>query len=338
MPVPADGAPADGAPANDASARLAAADHPALDVLAPRAAQALDDYLGHLRYVRRRADATLRNYRRDLTGFLTFLHTEHPRLPFDEAGRTHARAYLAGLFERRIAAASVRRVATTIKGFYRWLEAEERLPAGEAGDSILRLQSPKAPRHLPRFLTPEETAALVAAPPDDTASGLRDRALLELLYGSGLRVAEVVGIDRRDLDIAQRQVRVTGKGDRTRIALFGDPAEAALRRYLDEGRPALARGAAEALFLSQRGNRLSRRSVQRLVRHAGRAAGVDGRVYPHLLRHTFATHMLDGGADLRIVQHLLGHASADTTQIYTAVVQREQQAVVAQALARAREP
>lgn len=303
----------------------------------PRAEAALHDYLDYLRHVRRRSPATLRNYRRDLSGFFAFLRETRPNLPFDAAGRSDARAYLARLFERRIAPASVRRTATTIKGCYRWLEAEGRLPPGRPGDSILRLTSPRAPRRLPRFLTEQEADRLVAAPPADTALGMRDRALLELLYGAGLRVSEAAGIDLVDLELDRRQVRVTGKGERERIALFGRPAHDALRRYLDQGRPRLATGAAAALFLGRGGRRLSARGVQRVVRQAGLGAAIGGGVHPHLLRHTFATHMLDGGADLRMVQHLLGHASADTTQIYTAVTQREQQAVITQALRRARE-
>ena len=147
----------------------------------------------------------------------------------------------------------------------------------------------------------------------------------------------MVGCDVSDLELDEQQVRVTGKGERSRIALYGAPASAALSDYLERGRPELASGAEPALFLSRSGRRLSVRSVQRIVRRAGLDAGLAGGVHPHLLRHTFATHMIDNAADLRVVQHLLGHSSPDTTQVYTAVSKRGQASLVTSALARARE-
>jgi site-specific recombinase XerD len=198
------------------------------------------------------------------------------------------------------------------------------------------LRYPKAPKRLPHFLSTDEARALVDAPDATSARGLRDRALLELLYGAGLRVSEITGVDVYDLDLGNRQVRVTGKGARTRIGLFGDPAHEALSAYLELGRPLLATGAQPALFLGREGHRLSVRGVQEIVRRSGVAAAIRSRVHPHLLRHTFATHMLEGNADLRVVQALLGHASADTTQIYTAVTQQRQAQIVTSALDRAR--
>ena len=189
---------------------------------------------------------------------------------------------------------------------------------------------------LPQFLDDEQAERLVEAPDDETASGMRDRAILELLYGEGLSVSEMTGIDMRELDLVNMQVTVTGKGDRGRIALFGNPARDALIRYRDHGRTQFATGAVEACFLNRSGTRLSVRSVQVIVRRAGVMAGLDRSVYPHLLRHSFATHMLEGDADLRVVQHLLGHSSADTTQIYTAVAQRRSEQLVTDSLARAR--
>lgn len=310
--------------------------------------QALEHYLDDLRAVRRRSPYTLRNYRADLGGFLAYLHREG--VEFLNAGRSHGRGYLALLRDREVVPASVKRCATTIRGFYGWLDTHDVPLGARPGDSILRLRHPKAPSRLPRFLSEDEAGALLAAPPNggrlakrtpsehaDEPEALRDRAILELLYGAGLRVAELVGCDARDLDLTQQHVRVVGKGDRARVALYGDPARIALAAYLDSGRPVLASGAEPALFLARTGSRLSTRSVQRIVRRAGLAAGIAGRVYPHLLRHTFATHMLDNAADLRVVQHLLGHSSPDTTQIYTAVSQRGQAALVTAALARARQ-
>jgi site-specific recombinase XerD len=224
-----------------------------------------------------------------------------------------------------------------VRAFYNWLEREGDLPAARPGDSILMLRYPKAPKRLPHFLSTDEAQALVDAPDTDTVRGLRDHALLELLYAAGLRVSELAGIDMRDLDLTNRQVRVTGKGERTRIGLFGEPAHEALSAYISAARPLLVRGAQPALWIGRDGGRLSVRAIQEIVRRSGVAAAIRSRVYPHLLRHTFATHMLEGNADLRVVQALLGHASADTTQIYTAVTKSRQEGIVASALVRARQ-
>ena len=294
----------------------------------------LDRYLTELEGIRRRSAHTLRNYRYDVSAFLEFLASEG--VPFERAGRSHGRAYLAHAREVDVAPASIKRQATTIRAFFAWLDREGLLGGAGPGDSILRLRYPKAPRRLPHFLSTDETESLLAAPDASTARGLRDRALLELLYGAGLRVSEAADVDMADLDLTNSQVRVTGKGEKTRICLFGEPARNALREYIGRGRPELVRGAQTALFIGREGNRLAIRSIQEIVRRSGVQAAIRQRVHPHLLRHTFATHMLEGDADLRIVQALLGHATADTTQIYTAVTQRRQEHLVASALTRAR--
>lgn len=299
------------------------------------AAQALDAYLAHLAEVKRRSPHTVRNYRTDLADFLAFL--EEMRRDYRDAGREDGRAYLGALRIRDLSEASVRRRATTIAGFYRWLDREGYELQARPGDSMLRLRYPKVTKRLPRYLSQEDAGSLVEAPDDDSPLGLRDRAILELLYGAGLRVSELVGLDTSDVDLANRQVRVLGKGGSERVSLFGDLAAAAVRRYLEAGRPELAAGAEAALLLNRSGGRLSARSVQTIVRRMGMQAGIAQRVHPHLLRHSFATHMLEGDADLRVVQHLLGHASADTTQIYTAVAQRRSAELVGGALERARE-
>lgn len=310
-----------------------------IDVATRRALRTRSDamlarYLAELEGVRGRSEHTLRNYRTDIGGFLEYLASEG--VAFESAGRTHGRAYIAREREAGVAPASIKRIATTIRAFFAWLDREGLIGGAEPGDSILRLRHPKAPRRLPHFLSTDETKALVGAPEADTARGLRDRALLELLYGAGLRVSEVAGVDMADLDLTNAQVRVTGKGNKTRICLFGEPARDALRDYIDRGRPELLRGAQPALFIGREGKRLAVRSIQEIVRRSGVQAAIRQRVHPHLLRHTFATHMLEGDADLRIVQALLGHASADTTQIYTAVTQRRQEHLVTTALDRAR--
>ena len=301
----------------------------------PRASrEALDRYLGHLEHVRRRSEHTVRNYRHDLEGFLRFLAERET--PFDEAGRTDGRSYLFALRNASVAEGSVKRIATTIRGFYAWLDNEGVTLKNQPGDSMLRLRFPRQTKRLPKFLSTTEAADLLEAPDVSTPAGQRDRAILELLYGAGLRVSEVADLDVRDLDLANRQVRVTGKGDKTRICLYGEPARDALRRYLDDGRVQLVKGAQAALFVNRAGGRLTQRSIQEIVRKSGVQAALRTPVHPHMLRHSFATHLIEGNADLRIVQHLLGHSSPDTTQIYTSVAHRRQAGLVTDALARAR--
>ncbi|MSP22413.1 MAG: hypothetical protein EXR66_05285 [Dehalococcoidia bacterium] len=309
----------------------------------PRAREALTRYLAELGSARGRSANTLRNYAHDIEAFFRFLAARG--IEFDRAGRLNGRAFLAELRQLEVADASIKRHATVVRGFYAWLDRDGELPPATPGDSILRLMYPKAPRLLPRFLSTADARLLIegpppdenAAPPEQTPAALRNRALLELLYAAGLRVSEVEGIDGRDLDVVNQQVVVTGKGDRTRVALFGVPAREALEAYITHGRPVLALGAEAALFLNRSGGRLSARSMQEIVRRAGIGNGVRQRVHPHLLRHSFATHLVEQGADLRVVQHLLGHSSIDTTQIYTGVTPARHGGIVASALGRARE-
>jgi integrase/recombinase XerC len=191
---------------------------------------------------------------------------------------------------------------------------------------------PKRERRLPTYLRNDEAEQLIQAQTstesreEQRALALRDRAIVELLYGAGLRVSEAAGIEVSQLELGNKRVRVRGKGNKERIALFGEPAQHALRDYLGRARPLLVRdGSAPALFVNAKGGRLTARSMQRLLSNRGIAAGIAQKVHPHLLRHTFATHLLDGGADLRVVQELLGHASLATTQIYTHVSQGQSQ-------------
>jgi site-specific recombinase XerD len=170
-----------------------------------------------------------------------------------------------------------------------------------------------------------------------TPQGLRNRALLELMYASGVRISEAAGLNVRAVDLGEQTLVVRGKGNKERMVLVGGPATVALKRYLAIGRPKLANGAEEALFLNRDGARLSVRSIQKVVRDHALKAGLEERVWPHLLRHSFATHLLDGGADLRVVQELLGHASAQTTQIYTHVTEARQRETMKAAMEKARE-
>ncbi len=262
---------------------------------------------------------TVRNYLTDLGHFLAFLEQEGVAL--EGLTRQDFRRYLARLLEEGVATASVARKVSTVRTFLRFLVREGYL----AQDPLAGVRGPKRPRRLPAYLSPQQVAALIEAASGLGPFDLRDRALLELLYASGVRVSEAVGLDVDDVDLRAGMARVRGKGGKERMVLLGRPAVEALRRYLAQGRPALARSPQEgALFLNRDGRRLSARSVQAIVRAYAQKAGIDRRVWPHLLRHTFATHMLDGGADLRVVQELLGHASPTSTQIYMHVTQEHQ--------------
>jgi integrase/recombinase XerD len=216
---------------------------------------------------------------------------------------------------KRYRASSVARVLASVRNFHRFLLQEGEAVADPAGGVV----RPKVPRTLPRSLSVEDVAAILAAPPGDLA-GLRDRAVLEVMYGAGLRVSEVSGLDVDDVDLEEGSVKVFGKGSKERLVPLGRYGVDAVAAYLSRSRPALARvRTGSALFLNQGGGRLSRQGVHRILKAAVRRAGIETRVTPHMLRHSFATHLLEGGADIRVVQELLGHASLTTTQIYTLV-------------------
>ena len=214
--------------------------------------------------------------------------------------------------------ASLGRKLSSVRSFYRFL-VKERIATSNPARSV---QAPRRPKRLPEVLPEEEVAALVEAPALAEPLTLRDRALLELLYSSGLRVSELVGLDVDGVDLAEGLVRVLGKGSKERVVPVGRPARAAVARWLEEGRPVVAAGTAaarggSALFLNHRGGRLSARSVARRIDRWVLAAGLPRHVHPHVLRHCFATHLLGNGADLRGIQEMLGHASLSTTQRYT---------------------
>ena len=239
-----------------------------------------------------------------------------------KAGRPDLRRYLALLLGEGVATASVRRKVSTIRSFYRWLRSEGALD----NDPFFGVTGPKAGRRLPDILSAGDIDRLIAAADGDEPANLRDRALMELLYAAGLRVSELASLDVPEVDLREDTVRVRGKGSKDRIGVFGELAEKALRRYLRDGRPALASKKESALFLNRFGGRLTARSVQTIVRRNAIKAGLPIAVHPHLLRHSFATHLLDGGADLRVVQELLGHESPNTTQIYTHVTEAKKRA------------
>jgi tyrosine recombinase XerC len=286
----------------------------------------LEAYIRYLVAEKNLSPFTLRNYRSDLLHFAAFLEAQEG-VDVLEADRFMARRYLGMLREEGMATASLARKVSTIRSFYRFLVRE-----GKTESSPLTgLVAPKRERKLPTILSKDDLHSLIEAAAETTPQGLRNRALLELMYASGVRLAEVAALNAGQIDLEERTVIVRGKGNKERMVLLGEPAIAAIRRYVMNGRPMLAAGAEDALFLNRDGGRLSGRSIQHVVRRHALKAGLETHVWPHLLRHSFATHLLDGGAELRVVQDLLGHASAQTTQIYTHVTEQRQREVMSEA-------
>ena len=297
----------------------------------PRAAEnggvLLDAYLEELRLQRNLSPHTLRNYRTDLSHFIRYL--EERELSLAEVSRLTYRSYLDGLKQEGVAQGSLRRRASTIKSFFRHLFHARVLPT----DPLRLASTPKTPRTLPRFLSVSEVESLIAAPDASRPGGLRDRAILEVLYGSGLRISELVTLTLGSVDWENAILRVRGKGDKERAALVGDLAYSAIEDYVRRGRPELASDrSGEALWLNRFGGALSARAVQLAVRRYAVAAGLPKAVHPHLLRHSFATHMLERGADIRVVQELLGHSNVATTQIYTHVTETAKRAAIEHSL------
>ena len=323
----------------------------------PADAAVADAFAEHLRLERGRSEHTVRAYRREAAGLLAHLR-EVERIDLHELDVEALRSWLAERAGSGAGASTLGRSASAARTFTTWLAATERIPHDVGG----RLRAPRRGRHLPTVLTEDQAGTLLdgldeplrprpgraAGDPEDTGSAdaeaaeapedptvravrLRDAAVLELLYSSGLRVAELVALDRAGIDRGQGTVRVRGKGDKERIVPVGQPALEAIDRWLREGRPVLTRGAGqagsapgsrtaqEALFLGARGGRLGDRAVRTLVDRHAAAAGISRHISPHTLRHSAATHLVEGGADLRSVQDFLGHSSLATTQIYTHV-------------------
>ena len=269
----------------------------------------------HLKAERGLAALTIRNYRTDLEPLFDYMQRRQVQ-GLKALDRTALRGYLAWLTELGYVRSSVARKLSTLRTFLRWLIRQELLDS----DPLPKRGVMKVESRLPRFLSQQEAARLVQAPETSTALGPRDRALLELIYAAGLRVSEARDLNVRDVNLETRELRVTGKGSKQRIALMGTEARGAIALYLRELRPKLARRhSGDALFLNRYGGRLSQRSMQEKVRRYAVSAGLSSGVHTHTLRHSFATHLLEGGADLRVVQELLGHASPATTQIYTHV-------------------
>ncbi len=281
---------------------------------APALEAPLEHFLEELRAGRRLSPNTVDAYARDLADYRAFA-VRHGLASWAEATPTFLDAYFALLLKRGLAGATVARRRSALRGFHAWLG---RLDAGAAEDPLASAPAPRRERKLPHALSVEEVERLLAQPQGEEPLRLRDRAMLELAYGSGLRVSELCGLQRADLDLGARLVTVVGKRDKQRTVPFGRAAERALRAWLERGRePLAARRRHDHVFVNARGGPLSRVGFWTILRGHARAAGITARVHPHALRHSFATHLLHGGADLRVVQELLGHASVTTTAIYT---------------------
>jgi len=277
--------------------------------------EVFNKYINYLEVERNASPYTVRNYTSDLLGFFQFLK-EKGIDSLKEVDKHVLRDYLQHLMEQGLVKASIARKLSAIRSFYRYLIREEIISTSP----VATTSSPKLDRRLPSFLTTDEMTRLLEAPDVSTPQGQRDRALLELLYASGLRVSELANLNLEQVNLNSREIRVWGKGSKERMVLMGEPAARALTAYLNQGRlELLGNKRSSALFLNRYGERLTERSVQIEIQEIAEKAGIGKRVHPHMLRHTFATHLLDGGADLRVVQELLGHANLSSTQIYTHV-------------------
>jgi integrase/recombinase XerD len=298
----------------------------------------LAGYLDHLAVERGTSRNTLDGYARDLRRYVEHLSSAG-LTSLAEVGEVHVSAFLATLREGTaehppLAASSAARALVAVRGLHRFAVREGLTDVDPARD----VRPPAAPRRLPKALGVHDVLRLLDTPGDEGAGALRDRALLELLYSTGARISEAVGLDLDDIDGVERTVLLDGKGGKQRLVPIGRPALEAVDAYLVRARPGLAAGGrgTPAVFLNKRGGRLSRQSAWQALKVAAERAGIASSVSPHTLRHSFATHLLEGGADVRVVQELLGHASVTTTQIYTLVTVNTLREIYATAHPRAR--
>jgi len=281
--------------------------------------EAIQSFLDYLEFQRNYSPHTIKNYRRDLREFDNYLTRDGQDSSVDPAKIDHIsiRDFLSHLHQRKNAKSSIARKLAAIRSFYRFLYSQGKVPANPAR----LVRNPRLPDRKPRFLSLDEVETILGLPDGESDRGVRDRAILELLYASGLRVSELTQTNVEDLSLAQRLIKVYGKGRKERLVPFGGKAEKALRGYLDRRKALLRRQKSarepNALFLNLRGSRLSARSVERNLQQYMKKSALLLNVHPHLFRHSFATHLLNNGADLRCIQELLGHKNLSTTQKYT---------------------
>src|SRR5271165_4093821 len=277
----------------------------------------ITSFVTHVKVEKGLSANTVSAYRRDLMKFEGF--AKNRKLALEGVSRDDLVDFLAGLYREKLESRTVARQLVTLRNFFRYAQIQDLI----AADPSANLESPKIRRSLPGYLRLEEVERLLTQPDSKTALGLRDRAMLEVLYSTGLRVSELVGLRVGDLDTKVGCVRCIGKGDKERLVPVGKKALAMVEKYLNEARPQLLGKAPPlaTLFLNRRGRGLSRVGVWKILSQYGRKAGLRVALTPHMLRHSFATHLLERGADLRSVQLMLGHSDISTTQIYTHVVE-----------------
>ena len=283
----------------------------------------IDTYLGYLRDVRRMSPNTLESYARDLAQLAAF--AEARGIDLERIDRRELEAFVRAQMSAGQAPRSVARLVACVRGFYKFVTLEKKLPHNPADD----LRSPRAWAALPKFLSLDDVDRLLAQPDVATPRGLRDKALIEVLYATGLRVSELVSLRAGDLNLEDGYLTCIGKGDKQRMVPLGQEAIEWVRRYIRDGRAALLKKKTSPwLFVNARdGGPLSRVGFWKVLKAYGISAGISGELSPHVLRHSFATHLLDRGADLRMIQVMLGHADLSTTQIYTHVLEARLRAV-----------
>jgi integrase/recombinase XerD len=289
----------------------------------PGASDSVDTYLTYLRDVRRMSPNTVESYGRDLAALASFAERHGSNV--DALGRRELEAFVRSLMSGGLSPRSVARAVACVRGFYRFLAVERKLEQSPADD----LHPPRAWPALPKYLALDDVDRLLAQPDTTSPLGLRDKALIEVLYATGLRVSELVALRAGDLNLDEGYLTTMGKGDKERMVPLGHEAAEWVRRYLREGRPHLAgkRASSPRLFVNARGGALSRVGFWKVLKTYGRKAGISRDISPHVLRHSFATHLLERGADLRMIQVMLGHADLSTTQIYTHVLEARLRAV-----------
>lgn len=290
----------------------------------------LSEFLNYLAVEKGLAKNTLMAYSRDLRQYLDYLVSEN--IEIDQAVSDHAGRFFDKLRVEGLSPTTLARITSAVRSFYKFLVLEGHLQE----NLVIDLETPKRSQRLPEILSVKEVERLLDIS-DDTPIGLRDRTILELLYSAGVRVSELTGMDVDDIDFDSGYLICFGKGSKQRIVPLGQPALDISRRYLEAGRPALAKHYRErALIINTRGRRLSRQSCWKVVKKYAERASIKS-IHPHSLRHSFATHLLTGGADLRAVQEMLGHASISTTQIYTALSRQDLREIYLESHPRARE-
>ena len=285
-------------------------------------------YIDYLKVAKNASPYTIRTYSSALLGnptsgsqkgFFPFLLSKKVD-SLDKVNKQTLRDYIMSLMDQKVAKSSITCKLSAIRSLYVYLQKENFI----LENPLEKISSPKQDKKLPTYLTGDEVNKFLMTPDISTPVGQRDRAILELLYASGLRVSELAHLTIKQIDMETREIRVTGKGSKERLVLMGKPAEEAIAAYLKEGRrKLLGKKKTDAVFINRYGNQLIERRIQKIVKMYAGKSGITKRVHPHTIRHTFATHLLDGGADLRVVQELLGHASLTTTQIYTHVSQTQ---------------